>query len=87
MAEGKSARAFRDAQGENKTRATFPKGERAREWLGSGVRGLLFPLPQACVTGRQSKREGELTTRERNARVRGRLWRVAIGGIGSDERA
>ena len=27
---------------------------------GSGVCGLLFPLPQVCVTGRQSKCEGEL---------------------------
>ena len=51
------------------------------------MRGLLFPLPQACVTGQRSKREGELITRERNARVRGWLWRVAIDGIGSDERA
>jgi hypothetical protein len=31
----------------NKTRATFPKGTRARV-AGGGVRGLLFPLPQVC---------------------------------------
>ena len=32
------------------------EGTRARV-MGSGVRGLLFPLPQAYVTARRSKRE------------------------------
>ena len=35
------------------------EGTRARV-TGSGVRGLLFPLPQVCVTEQGSKREGEL---------------------------
>jgi hypothetical protein len=50
-----------------------PEGRTRARVLGSGVRGLLFPLPQACETARRSKREGELLTREWNARVRGRL--------------
>ena len=37
------------------------------------------------MTGRRSKHEGELITSEWNARVRRWQWRVAIGGIGSDE--
>ena len=67
-----------------KPRDVPEEGTRARV-TGSGVRSLLFPLPQACVTGRRSKREGELIMSEWNARVRRRLWRVAIGGIGLDE--
>jgi hypothetical protein len=47
-AEWRSAREFRSAQMGNKTRATFPKRGRAQEWLGSGVHGLLFLLPQVC---------------------------------------
>ena len=54
---------------------------------GSGVRGLLFPLPQVCVTGQRSKREGELIISEGNVRVHGQLWRMVIGGIGLGERA
>ena len=67
-----------------KPRDVPEEGTRARV-MGSGVRGLLFPLPQACVTGRRSKREGELITSEWNAWVRRQQWRVAIGGIGSDK--
>ena len=54
---------------------------------GSGVCGLLFPLPQVCVTGQRSKREGELIISEGNVRVHGQLWRMVIGGIGLGERA
>ena len=53
--------------------------------MGSGVRSLLFPLPQACVTGRQSKHEGELIISERNIRVRRQLRQMAIGRIRSGE--
>ena len=67
-----------------KPRNVPEEGTRARV-TGSSVCGLLFPLPQACVTGRRSKHEGELITSEWNTRVRRRQWRVAIGGIGSDE--
>ena len=52
---------------------------------GSSVHGLLFPLLQSCVTGQQSKCKGELIISERNIQVCRQLWRVAIGGIGSDE--
>ena len=67
-----------------KPRDVPEEGTRARV-KGSGVRGLLFPLPQACVMGWRSKREGELIISEGNVRVRGRLWRMAIGGIRSGE--
>ena len=56
-----------------KLRDVPEEGTRARV-KGSGVRGLLFPLPQACVTGRRSKREGKLIISEGNIRVCGWLW-------------
>ena len=69
-----------------KLRDVPEEGTRARV-KGSSVCGLLFLLPQACVTGQRSKREGELIISEGNVRVHGQLWRMAIGGIGSGERA
>ena len=52
---------------------TVPEEGMHARVTGSGVRGLLFLLPQLCVTGWRSKCEGELIISERNVQVRGQL--------------